>query len=289
MKWHPFRALASLSTLVALLVPARVLERGVSAQDADAPAAKKDVSAKQIAEMRRFVERFQTVAIAEGRRTPVPLEREPLHRWTDPTRGTNDGALWVWRPAPGVRPVAALAINLNLENLKIWSFEFISLSTGLVESNDGQLRWEPREPGLVFKEIPGAPAPAASEAARHRQVRDLAKRFSGTEYWKVTDQNYPLRMLPHPIDRYHDHRAGLVDGAIFVFANGTNPEALLLIEAQKQGDGPPKWTYAAQTLTTAAPTLKLDRKEVWTTPNKYGYLFQEAYFFGEVPRVQTDP
>ena len=140
-----------------------------------------------------------------------------------------------------------LAIELNLENLSQWSFEFVSLSTGLVESADDRLRWTPQKPGVVFQEIPGAPAPAGDEAARLRQMHDLAKRFSATEFWDVTSQHYPLRLLPHPIDRYQDAASGLIDGAIFMFANGTNPEALLLIEASRRGNGPPKWTYAAAT------------------------------------------
>ncbi len=248
------------------------------AQDAAHPAVKNDVGAKRIEEMSVTVKAFETVAIEGEKRIPVPMEREPLHRWTDPTRGKPDGSLWVWRTSG--RPVAAMAIELNLEDLSKWSFEFVSLSTGLVESADNRLRWTPQKPGVVFQEIPGAPVPAASEVARLRQIHDLAKRFSGTEFWDVISQHYPLRMLPHPIDRYHDAASGQIDGAIFIFANGTNPEVLLLIEAIRRGNGPPKWTYAAATLTTAAATLKLDRKDVWTSPNKYGYLFQETYFFG---------
>ncbi len=287
MKLHSICARALMSTLVALLVPASVPGRRASAQAPATPAVKKDDGAKRIEEMRRTVKAFQTVAIEGEKRIPVPLEREPLHHWTDPTRGTADGALWVWRTSG--RPVAAITIELNLEKLSQWSFEFISLSTGLVESSDDRLRWTPQKPGVVFQEVPGAPTPAAGEAARLRQIHDLAKRFSATEFWDVTSQHYPLRMLPHPIDRYHDAASGLIDGAIFIFANGTNPEALLLIEASRRGNGPPKWSYAAAPLTTASPTLKLDRKDVWTSPNKYGYLFEETYFFVVRPRDQAVP
>jgi hypothetical protein len=287
MRLHSTCGLALMSTLVAFLVPVSLVGPQAGAQDPVTPNVKKDVSANRIEEMRRTVKAFETVAIEGEKRIPVPLEREPLHRWTDPTRGKPDGALWVWRSSG--RPVAGLAIELNLENLSQWSFEFVSLSTRLVESADHTLRWTPQKPGVVFQEIPGAPAPAASETARLRQIRDLAKRFSATEFWDVTSQHYGLRMLPHPIDRYHDAASGLIDGAIFIFANGTNPEVFLLIEATRRGNGPPKWTYAAAPLTTAAPTLQLDRKDVWTSPNKYGYLSREPYFFGTMRRDQAAP
>ena len=96
-------------------------------------------------------------------------------------------------------------------------------------------------------------------------------------------------MLPHPIDRYSDAKSGLVDGAIFIFANTTNPEVLLLIEARRNGNGQPTWSYAAETLTTAARTLLLDRKEVWNLGSKFGYLSSETYFFGEWQRHRSVP
>jgi hypothetical protein len=56
---------------------------------------------------------------------------------------------------------------------------------------------------------------------------------------------------------------------------------LLLIEARRQGQGPPTWLYAAETLTTAAPTLMLDRRDVCSLGSKFGYLSDEPYFFGK--------
>ena len=120
-------------------------------------------------------------------------------------------------------------------------------------------------------------------------MRDLAKRFTAREFWHVTAQNYPLRLLPHPIDHYSDAKSGLVDGAVFIFANTTNPEVLLLIEARRNGNGSATWFYAAETLTTAAPTLLLDRKEVWSSGSKFGYLSGEPYFFGEWARHRSAP
>jgi hypothetical protein len=151
------------------------------------------------------------------------------------------------------------------------------------------VHWAPKAAGVEFREIPGAPAPAAGAAEQLRQMRDLANRFTAREFWHVTAQHYPLRLLPHPIDRYSDAKSGLIDGAIFIFANATNPEVLLLIEARRRGEGPPTWSYAAETLTTAAPTLMLDRKEVWSSGSKFGFLSDEAYFFGEWERNRSVP
>ena len=49
---------------------------------------------------------------------------------------------------------------------------------------------------------------------------------------------------------------------------GTNPEVLLAIDARRRGAGSPTWSYAAAPLTRAAPTIRLDRQDVWTHPTK---------------------
>ena len=110
--------------------------------------------------------------------------------------------------------------------------------------------------------MPDAPTPADDEAGRLRQMRDLARRFSAREFWD--GRTYALRLLPHPIDRYADPASGLVDGTIFTFANGTNPELLLLIEARRHGDGPAKWSYAAARFARSELFLKLGPRCSWT-------------------------
>jgi len=273
-----------ISTFVALLIPLGASGQRASAQEAARPAAKVGAQAGRLDEMRQTAGAFKAFSIDGGARTAVALVREPLHRWNDPTRAFSDGTLWVWRSAG--RPIAAVAVEFYPEK---WSLEFVSLSTGRVEAADDQLRWTPRAAGVEFREIPGAAAPAAGAAERLRQMSDLVKRFSAREFWDVTGQDYALRLLSHPIDRYADAPSGLVDGAIFIFANGTNPEVLLLIEARRGAGGAMSWSYAAAPLTTAAPTLRLDRKDVWTSPNKYGYLSNESYFFLERPRKPIVP
>src|SRR5262249_51518819 len=141
---------------------------------------------------------------------------------------------------------------------------------------DGTLRWAPAK-GVEFREIPDAPAPATGEAERLRQMRDLAKRFSAREFYDITSQAYTLRLVPHPIDRYADAASGVVDGAIFAFANGTNPEVLLLIEARRRGDGAPSWSYAAAPLSRAQSTLRLGKQDVWSYPVKEVTLPGDPY------------
>jgi hypothetical protein len=265
MKLHSICAPALISTLVAVSIPLGALARHASDQDPAQSAREANERAERLEEMKQVVRSFKVVAIDDqGKETPAIIAEEPLHRWTDPTRDFHGGALWVWR-ASG-RPVAVIGVELYAS----WSLEFVAVSTGRVKAdNHGGVRWTPRKGGVEFHEIPQAPAPAAGEPERLRQMRELTKRFSAREYWiGGNGQHYALRLLPHPIDRYSDPPSGVVDGALFVYANGTNPESLLLIEARRRGNDPPKWSFAAAPFSHAEVSLKLGSRDVWTSPSK---------------------
>jgi hypothetical protein len=232
--------------------------------------------AKRLDEMTQIVRAFQAHVIDEkGARAPASITPEPLHRWTDPTREFSGGALWAWRHAG--RPVAVIAIELYG---KAWSYEFVSLSTRRLTADDGRLHWGPSRAGVKFQAIPGAPAPAADEAGRLLQMRELARFFEAREFWG--GRHHALRLLNQPIDRYADAASGVVDGTLFIFANGTNPEILLLVEARRQGDAPAKWSYAAAPLGKAEVHLKLGPDDVWTSPLKTDVVFkpEDTYFTG---------
>jgi hypothetical protein len=253
-----------------------------SAQEPARPSPEEVERAKQLGEMTQIVRGLRAYVIDEqGNRAPATITPEPLHRWTDPTRDFSVGALWAWRHAG--RPVAIIALELYG---KSWSYEFVSLSTSRLTADDGQLHWAPSRAGVKFQGIPDAPAPAADEAGRLRQARELARRFAAREFW--AGRQHALRLLTQPIDRYAEPAGGLVSGTIFIFANGTNPELLLLVEARRHGNAPPKWSFAAARLGRAQLNLKLGPEDVWTAPIKTGIDFKsdDIYFTGRTtPRA----
>ena len=154
---------------------------------------------------------------------------------------------------------------MGIELYAAWSLEFVSLSTGLVEAHDGQFDGGRKRP-VSSSERSRRPAPADDQPKRLRQIRDLLKRITASEFYD--GKHYTLRLLPHPIDRYADPASGVVDGAIFIYANGTNPEILLLIEARPRAAGPPAWSYAAAPLSRAQVSLKLDGRISGRSPTK---------------------
>ena len=155
-------------------------------------------------------------------------------RWVNNTRGSEDG-LTVLYLADG-RPEAVCGIYPWEKNL---IHEFDSLSRGKpIAKRDGEVVWNPEKPGVQFQAIPNADAHAETSAARLRQMKTFASQFSSTMLgWRADKSDRePLRLLPQPLYRYESKRSDVLDGAVFAFVQGTDPESLLLLEAFQKGD-----------------------------------------------------
>ena len=118
-------------------------------------------------------------------------------RWRNVTRGTQESegvfVLWVNNGWPeALASIYPWEGNLN--------HDFVSLSRGakLVAREGGRVIWSPETPGVQFKDIPGASAPADTPAARLRQMKVLADRFKVTMTgWRADKSDREeLRQLP---------------------------------------------------------------------------------------------
>ncbi len=115
-----------------------------------------------------------------------------------------------------------------------------------------------------MKPIPEAPIPAATPAQRLRQMRELAKEFTGRQTnRKGVDGD--MRLLTQPICRYEGKEPPLIDGGLFAFVQGTDPEVVLLIEAP-QIDGKPQWQYSLSRMTSIELRVSHRGRLVWTVP-----------------------
>ena len=257
--------------------------------------------AERLEEMASLLRDIRVTEPAHPGRGPLPLRPEPLHRWTDPTRELSDGGLWAFGKSG--RPVALATMEMYGRDPKassVWSCELISLAPGPLAAEAGgkffipsdrnlpglaiPLKWAPKKPGIAFEAFPEAPAPAATEAERLRQMKTLSERFSAYQEGNRPDGSRPrfeLRLLPRPAHRYADPAAGLVDGAIFLLVYGTNPELLLFVEARKpaERDRPAAWSFGCARLSTAALSVSLDGRESWTRPHAQEPDPEETYYF----------
>ncbi len=76
-----------------------------------------------------------------------------------------------------------------------------------------------------------------------------------------------MRFVPRPVYRYSDPDSGLVDGALFAFAaRRTNPDLILVVELRSREPTGSEWKYALVRMTDAELSVRLDGKQVWTSP-----------------------
>jgi hypothetical protein len=112
----------------------------------------------------------------------------------------------------------------------------------LVADYRGQRVWAPRGAGVEFQLVPDAPEPAATPRRRLTQMKSMAREFSANMV-DLDAQRFTLRLVPQPLIRYEPTAGPIVDGALFSFSLGTDPEALLLLEARKEQDRG-QWQFA---------------------------------------------
>jgi hypothetical protein len=196
-------------------------------------------------------------------RQPLELQAEPVLRWPNPTREVPEGATFIW--TRDCRPEAIGCVWKH----GILSHAFHSLSASkLVAQHGDQTVWHPDKPGIKFHDFPKAPAPADSAVKRLSQMKELAHRFS-CRLAVEKAEGEELRLLPSPLYRYKVDRRDLFDGALFAFVQGTDPEVILVLEAQRQDDIE-KWRYALTRRSMLALEAKLDGEPIWSVEHGAG-------------------
>ncbi|HJT33036.1 MAG TPA: hypothetical protein VJ783_13425 [Pirellulales bacterium] len=219
---------------------------------ADEPAAPASVDAREAID--RVAAGYQLFLGPD--RLPLEMQKEPVLRWPNPTRETPEGATFVWTHQG--RPEAIACIWDH----GILSHAFHSLSTSeLVAKHNGQTIWHPAAAGIEPAPLAGAPVPADSAAKLLRQMKDLARRFTCRLTGDAGGEQ--LRLLPRPLYRYQTKRDNLIDGALFAFVQGTDPEVVLVLEATRH-NGKSEWRYALTRRSMAALEADLDGKPIWS-------------------------
>ena len=198
------------------------------------------------------------------RKRELKLEPKSVLRWTNPGTQRVYGDVFVW--TLDGRPQAVMSL------FKVWDpprglhTEMQSLSLDeIAAERDGRVIWNPNKPGLAFKDVPDAPAPADTAVRRLQQMRSLARDFSADLVdFRVNDkgEHQPLRLLPAPLYRHQSTDPQVVDGALFAIVLGTDPEVFLLLEA-RPADEAVHWQYALARMNTDTMLVKYKAQAVW--------------------------
>jgi hypothetical protein len=225
--------------------------------------------------MRKEFETYSLTIPGPGNR-PITHSAEPLLRYSNPVRTAfSDAAVFLW--VHEGRPLAVAAISIR-RNGNVGR-EFSSLSSEPLECRGAASeRWTPKSAGVTEQDIPDAPAPKTSDKLRLVQMGQLARRFSVVMKEPETNERSELRLMSRPIYRFAADKAGIVDGALFAFAEGTDPEALLLLQAVRGAGDSLVWRYTLARMTSRPLEANLDERRVWSA---------EGYWAN--PRTQSDP
>jgi hypothetical protein len=196
-----------------------------------------------------------------------PLTPIPVLRWRNVVRGQEGEAMMVvW--AHNGRPVAVASIypwdgKMNHE------FDSLSPANKVVARDKDRVVWSPAAAGVEFKEVPKAPQPGKTPAERLRQMKAIAEGFKATMTgWAGDDSDREeLRLLPRPLHRYDlagakEPDPKLLDGALFAYVQGTDPEVVLVLEAAGESENA-RWQYAFVRATSGGREGKLGDEGVW--------------------------
>lgn len=251
---------------------------------AQAAAQENDVSRQTLETMRRHVESLRAVGrTPEGKEALLPLVATPVLRYSDPGGITTDASVWIWGDSGRPAIMAGVFFLTQEGKPPKWSCELLSLSDGgaRVDSAAGW-SWTPSNGNLEWLAIDDVPADTARQ--RLRQMKAIAERYELTTFQgTVTTQ---LRLMVQPLVRYADEEQGLIDGAIFAFASGTNPEALLLVECRKSAAAP-AWQAALARFGANRCQARRGETVVWERSAIGKWDSKEPYFsrFGPAEEV----
>lgn len=222
-------------------------------------------------QQRRQVE-FAAYSVGEQQSTglvDVKLEATSLLNWSNPIRKSPAGAVFMWTLNGRPRLIASTyPFTDGVEQ------ELTSLSEQPLTLRQDQTDRHRFPPGLSWKPVPDTDAPVRQRTLRLTQMRRIAERFR--VIGNPEANSFEARLLSQPIYRSPDKSP--VDVAVFAFVQGTDPEAVLVIEAE----GDKAWKYALGRMTVVPIVAHLDDVRVWDLPECWSTRFQSDMPFHTV-------
>jgi hypothetical protein len=195
-------------------------------------------------------------------RDELQLKPEPILNWSNPSVGSIHGSVFLWTHHG--RPAAVASIFKWFEPLDQMACEVHSLSDATMVAMQGdQEAWSASAPGVKFRPVPTASVASDRAITRLAEMRAIARDISITKTDRDKTQQ-ELRLLTQPLHRYESPTEDVVDGAIFAFVQGTDPEVLLLLEARKGAAGA-TWQYALVRMNSVIFNARYQDKTVWQT------------------------
>lgn len=194
----------------------------------------------------------------------LSLVSRPTYTWarSGPHYGTY-GSVYVWTDRGNAAAVGCIWRYPNADGKASAVNELHSLSPDVLKSSGKESSsWQPKA-GVKRQLLASAPAPAATATGRLQQMRTFCRDFSARSV-SSSGERTELRLLPQPLYRNESKNPQVVDGALFAFvcSIGTDPEAFLLLEANRDGEET-AWHYALARFSHMDLHVDYKDEEVW--------------------------
>ncbi len=244
---------------------AATIGRGQESDDGDP--ARKAERLESLRDMNDMIGTLKVSTVREKDKVEAAPLAKPLLHYHDQPRKIVDATLWCFGQQG--RPAAFCKIEkIGVAGRNRWLYCFASLSLTPIEAEWAEGKtFTTTGPAVRFSDLAGAPVPAAGKAGRLRQVKELVRRINVSLADPDLMFKENLRLLTQPLHLYDDQPAGILDGAVFGFStNGTCPDLLVLVEAQKEKDTRAVWRLAVARMTNCELRLRDQDREIWNAP-----------------------
>jgi hypothetical protein len=219
---------------------------------------------------------------------PLVLQPSPILQYTNPERGFQQhGAFYVWTLDGRPLCIGSIWSNIPADDREHrWvANELHSLAAAPLRSTHAARvgkrgpvpQWMTDQPGVVWKDAPDAPAPASTPSLRLVQMRRIAEQYTARISNVANEKEGDLRLLPKPLYRYPSDAKDTLDGGLFAFVQGTDPEVLLLMEARTSSEDP-RWRIAFARFTHTTAVVHRDGQTVWECDKAEPYVGHNPYF-----------
>jgi hypothetical protein len=265
-------ALALSVALVTCVLPSIAQEKrsagkGENAPSASSPESKSESASPWQRYFRRVASEYR-MTVGESK-TELKLVKEPVLKWSQPVRGGDDGAVYVWMHDGRPAVIGTFFIWPNQGGGYGVSHELHALSAAGIQGDwRDRIRWRPGKDPVDWRPLPDAPAAGTTKARQSAEARKLARRFAATSRNRE-GQTRELRLLPRPVFEYgaETKKGQWEGGALFSLVEGTDTEIVLWLEARPAGDAPADdalaWHYALARASDLELRVTLDDKEAW--------------------------
>jgi hypothetical protein len=244
-----------------------------AAQETKQPEAK-ELNERRMSLMGKRVEALSAMGPKEEK---LQFSEKPLLRYNDPARDIVDAT--VWGLGRKGRPHAVLVFEVY--GGQFVQYELTAVADPPRSVKTTAFQWAPQATPFIWSKIPDQAPPHARESIRRQQIKQAAQEFSASEEWR--GQTYQLRMMPQPILQYEDKEQGVISGAVFVWAHGTNVEVLMFVEARREEGASNRWVAGFSRLAAASLDVDYKGQDFWNSPQNVTANQTSPYFF------QTDP